>query len=279
MKIEQNNLRKFSVSILNAEHLAALQKIAALGMGDPITRIYVYADFFLKDDNVTSALKALATSLPQAEWVLALPEILRMQDDAFLEKVRDSMENSLFTGVLTGNMEGLGYFIGMNFRIFGDPNLYLWNSGSVSLLQNSLAGGCLPLELTAGEQQALMEKCPDFSWEKMVYGRIPMMLTANCIAKTAGFCHAKEQIFLKDRMGKSLPVRLVCDHCFNVIHNSVPLSLHEEVPQLPKELLLRIQLTTEGEAQAFSILSLFFTGKGVLPFSEFTKGHEKKGTP
>ena len=62
----------------------------------------------------------------------------------------------------------------------------------------------------------------------VVYGRVPMMITANCLKKTMERCNMTPEIMiLTDRYEKQFPVYTDCRSCYNVIYNSVPLSLHE----------------------------------------------------
>ena len=282
---------KFSICLKTMEQLSALH---SLGMSEElknIFRIAVSADLVLFHKDALPICNELATILPGAELVLFLPEMSRMEDHPYFERVLALLSQGLFTGILSGNLESIAYFThdkgksGAPYHVYGDHNLYLWNSSAVKVWRDKLDGGCLPLELHANDQKALCSL--DLPWEKIVYGRIPMMITANCIAKTNGTCRKVDQktedrtAYLKDRMGKLLPVRLECDHCHNVIYNSVPLSLHEEMASYPTKIIFRIQLTTENARESKDVLRFFLTDhdqNAKPPFADFTKGHEKKGT-
>lgn len=110
-----------------------------------------------------------------------------------------------------------------------------------------------------------------------VYSRIPMMITANCLKKTAGQCNAKEgekrQFALKDRLGNTFPVEINCDHCYNIIYNCVPYSLHSAKKERERIAAdaLRYDFTTEDGAQCAKIL------EGDFPFKDYTTGHCKRG--
>ena len=84
-----------------------------------------------------------------------------------------------------------------------------------------------PLKRGAGSRQLLT-----------VYGRLPMMITAGCVRKTAGACSHTEQDFyeLEDRKGIRFPVRCFCAHCSNVIYNSL-LSFTTESGKETEEIL------------------------------------------
>ena len=85
----------------------------------------------------------------------------------------------------------------------------------------------LPWELSAPDLRPLAEGTGDRQM-LTVYGRIPMMLSAGCVLKTMGECRQAKGGFaqLADRKGARFPVRYICAFCYNVVYNSLPLSLH-----------------------------------------------------
>jgi len=274
--------KRFNVSLLKKDHLIALKEIAEKDEQLPIARIYLNSDLAF-DDEVLAICQALKELIPGTEWILELPKILRKNDTDYLERISKLLDgSSLFQGALIGNLEAAGFFDEKKSqkKLYGDHNLYLWNSKAVEEWGQILSGGCLPLELRREEIKELL-KMP-FLWEKVIYGRIPMMVTANCVAKTNGNCPApsNESFRLRDRMGKDFPVYRNCAHCYNIIYNSLPLSLHGSLSKYPDEVLFRIMLTMEGKGEALQVLSYFLLGSYAenVPFSgEYTTGHEKRG--
>ena len=121
--------------------------------------------------------------------------------------------------------------------------------------------------------------------ELPIYGRIPMMVTAQCVRKTTMGCQKKNgQMELKDRTGARLPVKNRCAFCYNTIYNGSPLSLlgNERSVQKLKPTVLRLNFTTEGERETASIITAFresfLEGKEIrAPFRDFTRGHFKRG--
>ncbi len=207
----------------------------------PVVRVLVDGDLYLGDSRVRDQIRNVrscdpeqaaeggggalampeqaaeggggALTMPEPEWILSLPAVLRAPDHEYLEEVFRAVQVSgTFSGVMTGNLEGLGYLLEQDYRgkLYADSNFYLWNSGAVSLWEDTFSGACLPLELKSGEQRELMKTSP-LPWEKMIYGRIPMMVTANCAAKTLGNCikdaydvKKSEVLWLRDRLGKKV---------------------------------------------------------------------------
>jgi putative protease len=119
-----------------------------------------------------------------------------------------------------------------------------------------------------------------------VYGRIPMMITAGCVRKTAGACSHAEQDFyeLEDRKGMRFPVRCFCAHCSNVIYNSLPLSLHTFVKKKDPAVMETgnwiVSFTTESGAETETILAWYRGADAANDpaqiFRDFTTGHFRK---
>ena len=157
-----------------------------------------------------------------------------------------------------------------------DANVYVWNTDALQQLSEKADSFCIPYELNAAEQRKLLKS--GFCFEKVIYGRIPMMITANCVLKSSDRCmkNNKAKSILIDRYEKEFPVMRNCRHCMNIIYNSVPLSLHREINKWSGSVRMRIQFTIESSAETESILSYFLLGKGNEP-TEYTTGHEKRG--
>ena len=123
--------------------------------------------------------------------------------------------------------------------------------------KNLHVGRCLPaLELT-------------------VYGRAPMMVTAQCINKTVQGCdHKPKCLHLTDRKGAEMPVRNICRFCYNQVYNSVPTMLYDmkdTIEHIAPD-ALRYDFTTESAAEVRQIL-----GGAALKNGAFTRGHLKRG--
>ena len=152
----------------------------------------------------------------------------------------------------------------------------MWNVEGRDFWMQYLDGFCLPLELTAAEQKKIID--PAIPTEKLIYGKIPMMVTANCVTQTLDRCRKGEDgriTELTDRYHKRFPVMRNCTHCFNVIYNCVPLSLHKEADR--QIVVGRLDFTTETEEETLQILNYYGGARKELPYVEYTTGHEKRG--
>ena len=291
MKQANDSHPVFHIMIHSAGQFGAVLEFLRGKSGNAAGRIYLNADLIYENrEYYEDALKKL-----HGEWTgeicLAFPRIIRKEDEEYLNKIREILQDfDEISGVLTGSLEGFAFMEQMlpGKKIYSDFSFYLWNTAAVKLYEGRLSGGCLPLELKAGEQHALVQATGAFAWEKLIYGRIPMMVTANCVVRTAQSCRkakARRQtesdfVYLKDRLGKEMPVDVNCIHCMNTIYNSVPLSLHKEIDKWKKEAALRINFTTEDAGMTKNILVFFAekAGAGELPDGfEYTTAYEKKG--
>lgn len=215
---------------------------------------------------------------------IALPYIIRKKDIPYLEKLLPVIESA--DGVLVRNMESYSWLVqhGFKGKINTDAGIYTFNKSTLQFWQSKADICCLPYELNKKEMRRLCEGSLDT--EQIVYGRIPLMITANCVAKTTHACKKgsegeREILLLTDRYNKNFPVMTNCTQCYNVIYNAVPLSLHEKVSNKEINGALRLQFTVEKAEETGSILNYW---KKILkgekkqpPYAEYTLGHEKRG--
>jgi len=119
-----------------------------------------------------------------------------------------------------------------------------------------------------------------------IYGRAPLMVTANCVKKTTGNCmadctHGSFDWKLNDRKNKMSLVYANCIHCYNEIFNSVPTSLHRQMVDIMKSGFnsFRIDFTNEDNKLIEQILAYYVTDnrKGSFPVNEYTTAHISKG--
>lgn len=220
------------------------------------------------------------------EIFIVLPYIIRKRDKDYLQAISGALK--MADGCMVRNMEGYGFLQEINYGkpVCADAGFYQWNKESRDFWLGKMDGFCIPYELSGREQECLTD---EGDWEQVVYGRLPMMVTANCVAKTSKGCLGKSSFSfsLKDRYQTEFPVYTNCKHCYNVIYNSVPLSLHDKVSKdFTKQTMFRLDFTTEKPKQVKEILQYFdglseaWGDKKVLisrPYDQFTTGHEKKG--
>ena len=157
-----------------------------------------------------------------------------------------------------------------------DYNLYEFNQESRKFWkEKGVFEFTAPVELTERELQDLRVK----DGEVIVYGYLPMMVSAGCIQKTTRGCQKKSgQTTITDRYRNPFVVKNECDYCYNILYNYVPLYLGdrmEEVYQIGPG-RIRLMFTTERQQEVRQILSAYFEGKE-LPEGTYTRGHWKRG--
>lgn len=267
----------FAVSVEKKEQLAELAQWMKRHPQAQPSLVYVSADLVTEEDkNIFCICQELAEMCPV---FIMLPYILREGEQAFLEKL-DSMtgRDRLFSGFLVRSADGLGFLrsIGKKCGWNLDANVYIWNREAIEQLSPGIDSFCIPYELKAQEQRRLTEEGACF--EKIVYDRIPMMITANCVLRTSDKCQSNsgKSTILVDRYGKEFPVIRNCRHCTNIIYNSVPLSLYQELSKWKDTVRLRLDFTVESAAETGHILNAFLAGEE-LKLSDYTTGHEKRG--
>lgn len=270
--------------------VSSLEQLRAVMEWGRCRRVYVESDLLLSQRE--EILLLLRREAPEngMEWYLALPYVLRERDKAWMERLTAclSEKETLFSGVLVRNLEELGMvrsWMRERPEVFGayavvpDAGVYCFNAAAVSFLSEFMKEITVPYELNAKEAAHLVRAAreQDVPANLIVYGRIPMMVTANCLRKTAGQCRedgkARRQFFLKDRQGAIFPVEINCDHCYNVLYNSVPYSLHGAKKERDRigAAAFRYDFTIETGEQCRRIL------EGEFPFQDYTAGHCKRG--
>ncbi|MBS6518385.1 MAG: U32 family peptidase [Clostridium sp.] len=169
-----------------------------------------------------------------------------------------------------------------------DHGLYSFNHLSEEWMGQMLPGENVrftaPLELNSRE----LEEKGIRGGELMVYGNIPMMVTAQCLKKTLERCTGRQELlWMKDRKGKEFPVKNHCRFCYNTIYNSSPLSLLSDRNLIERlgPSVLRLSFTTEQPDRIREVLKAFSEGfdleeRRTEPAGlsgEFTRGHFKRG--
>lgn len=268
------------------EHAVLVQKkeqLTALLESDfSYDTVYLESDF-QNETGVVGEAETDACRNGGKNVYIALPFIVRGKDEAFLKKLLPLMNR--VDGVLVRNLETLGFLQKNDYKgnIRLDAGMYCFNKKTVFFYEPLAESYCMPYELNHREQKSLSRMETGILTEHVVYGRIPLMVTANCTQRTMEKCiksaHMGENR-LRDRYRKEFPVMLHCRYCYNVILNSVPLSLHDTI-SIQTDDILRIQFTSEDYRETKAVLKFFKNrmegGSMEPPFTEFTKGHEKRG--
>ena len=263
------------------------QLIAALEQKP--TRIYI--DYSLLIINGVQKIQELLYSENSVKkefpaLYVAAPYIVRKNEFGYLAEIRHAVEAGLFSGVLIRNLESFGYFKEYldKDKLVLDSGMYLWNRESIRFFEGETAEFYLPIECNRNELSKLQKICMDDNacCSAILYGRLPMMITANCLQKTTGSCTKQLGLTsLKDRYGKIFPVFYDCLCCYNIVYNSVPLSLHKFLQENMHLLHAgRLDFTTENGRETKEVIRYFKRITDCYeepPYQEYTTGHYKRG--
>ena len=213
---------------------------------------------------------------------LMLPRIFRTHAERYFLKNLELLKNAGFDAFGVAAMEEPGFMQKYvpGAKLFFDHGMYTFNSVASGMMDEYGADRkTIPVELNGRE---ITERGGND--EMIIYGYLPMMVSANCIKKTTEGCTGKpELLFLKDRKGKEMPVRNQCRFCYNTIYNESPMSLlglSEEVERFEPS-VLRLNFTIEDRIETEKILTAFHAeymeGRKAAPLANFTRGHFKRG--
>lgn len=224
------------------------------------------------------------------ECYLTLPHIFRTHAIGFFRTYRSCLELAGFDGLLIRAFEEIQWMREeqISFSASFDASVYAWNHGAVHTLKEEQAAFITaPWELNSRELEPVFEACrrEGLPAELIVYGRAPMMVSAQCITKTVKGCSkCPSFLWMKDRTGARLPVQNHCAFCYNTILNPLPVSLHgcaDSVKRLAPEglrLCFTIETGEETKAVLNAFAAEFIRGENAEPpFTEFTRGHFRRG--
>lgn len=248
---------------------------------EEVTEVMIESEGFAPD-SWEETVKACHKAGKQC--VLALPAIFRTEAVQYFQRAEEILMRAGFDKMLVRSLEEVAWMREkeLSMPMIFDHNLYTYNHQALlKLKEQGAVRQTLPLELNSRE---LLQR-GGAQEELIVYGYLPVMVSAQCIKKTVSGCNRKpELLYLKDRMGKELPVKNHCAFCYNTIYNVSPLSLNGQSRVIHKlnAAAVRLQFTIETPEEIKKILRVFademIHGKDVEePVPEFTRGHWKRG--
>ena len=263
---------RLTVSVQEMEQLEEVLEKAASGLLD-VDTVCLDVRFFLskKGEGPDEAwAKALIRRVQEAgcKCFLQMPPIFRSDLRRIYRTPCMHRILACADGFMARTIDAFAFLRheGYGQPVIAEEGLYACNREAAAFLeQNGADRLTLPAELNVAELETLGGR----DREMIVYGRIPLMFTAQCLRKNISGCTGIPSVlFLKDRKRMLFPVRTRCQECCNVIYNSVPLNLlscREEIRRLSPS-HLRLSFTTETAKEVRNILS---------EYSEFLSGDQK----
>ena len=259
-----------TVSIHKAEQLS--EELVALVPA----RVYVPVELLPQLD--------LSPYLGKSEFFAVLPRIYRTQDEPILRALLEDAAKKGVTGVSLANLGHLSLVRGLDITLHGDWALNVYNSAALTFWKKEgLSSACASFELRDAQLRDLSKCLP---CEAIVYGRLPLMVTENCLNANAFGCrYFKERPTsvpcdgacasapeLTDRRGEHFPV-LRAWGCRSEIENGKILYLADK-SQDWQSLGLRfaqLHFTTESASECVRVLRAY-QGETVEAPENITRG-------
>lgn len=268
------------VLIEDAEQLPAVLK------ADFVDTVYLDCMLYTRENlirKLSEDIDRVHASGKKAFYVF--PFIFRQQTSLFYEKIMPELKKLPLDGIMVRSLDEIAFIKewgNENWQMVSDSNLYTYsNEAAEYFYRLGMIQDTIPVELNRKE----ILKRENSRSEMIIYGRLPLMITAQCIHKnTLGCMHQHKVLNLKDRYSVHFPVKNFCSECYNVIYNSLPVCLFKEDVTVKKiaPAALRLSFTTETEEETEQILTIYgdiYKNGGILgqlPM-ECTNGHFKRG--
>ena len=208
----------------------------------------------------------------RAKLCAVLPRVWRDGDEAGFRKI---LENTpALWAVSIGNAGHMAIVEGLPLERRGDFGLNVFNSRAVAFWQGQgLDSVTVSFELRHQQVRELRKYLP---CEGIVYGRLPLMVTENCMTGNAGNCRGDKRLSdgenaLTDRTGARFPL-LGQYGCRCEIENSRTLFLADKPEWRSCGLTwARLRFTTESPTQCDAVLRRY-QDEGDWTPEEFTRG-------
>ena len=268
------------VLIEDAEQLPAVLK------ADFVDTVYLDCMLYTRENlirKLSEDIDRVHASGKKAFYVF--PFIFRQQTSLFYEKIMPELKKLPLDGIMVRSLDEIAFIKewgNENWKIVSDSNLYTYSNEAAEYFYHlGMMQDTIPVELNRKE----ILRRENSRSEMIIYGRLPLMITAQCIHKnTLGCMHQPDVLTLKDRYSVHFPVKNFCPECYNVIYNSLPVCLFKEDATVKKiaPAAVRLSFTTETEEETEQILTIYgdiYKNGGILgqlPM-ECTNGHFKRG--
>lgn len=230
-----------------------------------------------------------AVSLPDfgGEWCAILPRVWRDREEPVLHRLLERAISLGVTGVFIGNLGHLPLVRDLKLHRYGDFGLNVFNSRSLAFLrERGLESATASFELRFAQLRDLKKLLPT---EGIIYGRLPLMITENCLIQNALGCFGgndpmvqrcsdkpcAEPHFLADRTGARFPLLPAFGHRTE-IENSKPLYLADRDDWRRLGLAFaRLRFTTESPEECARIVEAYLCGAHTV--GAFTRGLYDRG--
>lgn len=241
------------------------------------TCIYLESHLFTsKEDDLFQTVKGLQAL--GHEVGIALPYVLREKSISQLKQLMPTFLQIGVSDFLARNYDTLGFLQAQGVakeKITCDERIYAFsNEAQADFASAGYSNLTVPLELNEKEIAHLNDRLA----QMILYGRFPLMITANCIHKNFYKCdHASSVEKLTDRYQKEFPVLAVCKDCYNLILNADCMNLTGKKKNLEAMGYhnFRLQFSVESPQEVRDVINAYYDLKRLS--GTYTNGHFKRG--
>ncbi len=215
----------------------------------------LYVPYYLLAEDLAWALE-LRT---RANICVVLPRIVH---DGELPALKESLKTLRNLGIQQALVGNLGLIIPVRecrMDARGDLGLNIYSSAAVNIARDlEMQSVMLSTEMTLPQIRDVSKGVP---CELMVYGRMPLMVTENCLIKgRTGVCSCNQGMpKLVDKTGAEFPVIRDCGTCRSILLNGKKLSWLDRQEDLNRLGLwaVRLYFTTENPREVNQVLEDF----------------------
>ena len=258
-KTEKRQAVSLSASVMRQEQLSAVLECSAIDV------VYLQTEQLAAEELKQAYHRIKASG--KSPW-LAFPVIFRAPVWKLFEKEWEK-EEGIFSlawdGYLIKNMESLHFLTEVpgvtREKIRLDYNMYVMNQEAYYFWQEQGIGKLtVPLEASEDEIE-------EFSFlhgtECIVYGKIPLMVSAQCLYANTGECvymdsgKQASSVFFQNQKGTEFLSVNYCKYCYNVIYQKEPLFLEDRDGRWKRLGIpsIRYVFTTEGGKETAEVLA------------------------
>lgn len=277
-----------TVQVMNKEQLEAVLRTAH----NNVSRIYISTELsgidgaIMMKGMVDEYNAGISANNRKIEVYMAMPYIFRDRAVTLFERKLEDVKAAGFDGMLIRSPEELGYIRKKGLyelyagRVVADYDVYTYNKAAFDeYIRLGIHDFTLSEELNAGQLRGLCRSVQDRNiyLEKLVYGYLPLMVTAGCTLKYTSKdkpCGRPGVYYLTDRKGKQLAALNSCSYCYNLIYNSVPeylLDKPDEIRNMGVD-ALRLSFSIEGADEVENIMKM-----NADSVNAYTRGHYNRG--
>lgn len=277
-----------TVQVMNKEQLEAVLRTAH----NNVSRIYISTELsgidgaIMMKGMVDEYNAGISANNRKIEVYMAMPYIFRDRAVSLFERKLEDVKAAGFDGMLIRSPEELGYIRKKGLyelyagRVVADYDVYTYNKAAFDeYIRLGIHDFTLSEELNAGQLRGLCRSVRDRNiyLEKLVYGYLPLMVTAGCTLKYTSKdkpCGRPGVYYLTDRKGKQLAALNSCSYCYNLIYNSVPeylLDKTDEIRNMGVD-VLRLSFSIEGADEVENIMKM-----NADSVKAYTRGHYNRG--